>query len=350
MIPIPPSTHSQQGRSIIGFLFGLIFAAAGFGFITFLALPDLTDWQQMKSWQPAKMVVTSTRLESHSGDSTTYEAHATYRYHFNNQLFHGQRVGISTEADNIGSWQQQTYKRLRDAEQRGYTVNGWVNPAQPNESVIDREIRWGLMALKGILGGIFALVGSVVAIASLSRTKTKTTQSSTTPWIGNPKWQSNPIRSSAVSQLKGIWLFTILWNAISMPAPFLAFDEFMAGDYAVAFVLLFPIVGAGFLYFAIKKSLEWHRFGPTPLTLSPMPGSLGGKVAGHIDINLPYSESRGIEITLKCIHTYTSGSGKNRTTHNDTLRGVAIFAEACFGHPSPSKRQILNATVYAYGA
>ncbi|OOZ41091.1 hypothetical protein BOW53_04995 [Solemya pervernicosa gill symbiont] len=31
-------------------------------------------------------------------------------------------------------------------------------------------------------------------------------------------------------------------------------------------------------------------------------------------------------------------------------RGVAIFAEACFGHPSPSKRQILNATVYAYGA
>ncbi|OOZ38454.1 hypothetical protein BOW53_15550, partial [Solemya pervernicosa gill symbiont] len=31
-------------------------------------------------------------------------------------------------------------------------------------------------------------------------------------------------------------------------------------------------------------------------------------------------------------------------------RGVAIFAEACFGRPSPSKRQILNATVYAYGA
>jgi hypothetical protein len=26
------------------------------------------------------------------------------------------------------------------------------------------------------------------------------------------------------------------------------------------------------------------------------------------------------------------------------LRGVAIFAKACFGHPSPSKRQKLNAT------
>jgi hypothetical protein len=34
----------------------------------------------------------------------------------------------------------------------------------------------------------------------------------------------------------------------------------------------------------------------------------------------------------------------------DSLRGVAIFAKACFGHPSPSKRQKLNATANAFGA
>ncbi|WP_161808467.1 hypothetical protein [Methyloglobulus morosus] len=32
------------------------------------------------------------------------------------------------------------------------------------------------------------------------------------------------------------------------------------------------------------------------------------------------------------------------------FRGVAIFAKACFGHPSPSKRQKLNATAHAFGA
>jgi hypothetical protein len=32
------------------------------------------------------------------------------------------------------------------------------------------------------------------------------------------------------------------------------------------------------------------------------------------------------------------------------MRGVAIFAKACFGHPSPSKRQKLNATANAFGA
>ncbi|GFO71566.1 hypothetical protein BJAS_P1176 [Bathymodiolus japonicus methanotrophic gill symbiont] len=37
------------------------------------------------------------------------------------------------------------------------------------------------------------------------------------------------------------------------------------------------------------------------------------------------------------------------TQQNNTFRGVAIFAKACFGHPSPSKQQKLNATTYASG-
>jgi hypothetical protein len=34
----------------------------------------------------------------------------------------------------------------------------------------------------------------------------------------------------------------------------------------------------------------------------------------------------------------------------EITRGVAIFAKACFGHPSPSKQQKLNATANASGA
>ncbi len=34
---------------------------------------------------------------------------------------------------------------------------------------------------------------------------------------------------------------------------------------------------------------------------------------------------------------------------SDQARGVPIFAKAYFGHPSPSKRQKLNATAYAFG-
>ncbi|WP_263459041.1 ISAzo13-like element transposase-related protein [Bathymodiolus platifrons methanotrophic gill symbiont] len=48
-----------------------------------------------------------------------------------------------------------------------------------------------------------------------------------------------------------------------------------------------------------------------------------------------YSVSRNIVRYLLKKHEY--------------VRGVAIFAKACFGHPSPSKQQKLNATTYASG-
>jgi hypothetical protein len=46
--------------------------------------------------------------------------------------------------------------------------------------------------------------------------------------------------------------------------------------------------------------------------------------------------------------------GLNRSSYyyqnKENQRGVAIFAKACFGHPSPSKQQKLNATANAFGA
>ena len=47
-------------------------------------------------------------------------------------------------------------------------------------------------------------------------------------------------------------------------------------------------------------------------------------------------------------NTITAGE-RGPVLIQDFQRGVAIFAKACFGHPSPSKRQKLNATANAFG-
>jgi hypothetical protein len=46
-------------------------------------------------------------------------------------------------------------------------------------------------------------------------------------------------------------------------------------------------------------------------------------------------------------HLVPTQQGVGTLAPND-LRGVAIFAKACFGHPSPSKQQKLNATANAF--
>ena len=67
-----------------------------------------------------------------------------------------------------------------------------------------------------------------------------------------------------------------------------------------------------------KMRQKFLFFGATPFTPSPLIGQVGGHVGGRIDIAQPW-EKRHLEITLSCIHTYSSGSGKNSTTHRDIL-------------------------------
>ncbi|WP_330359763.1 DNA polymerase Y family protein [Solemya pervernicosa gill symbiont] len=69
------------------------------------------------------------------------------------------------------------------------------------------------------------------------------------------------------------------------------------------------------------------------------------KSVGHGKVVPPNTRERTV---LETYLLHMSEKVAARLRRHD--RGVAIFAEACFGHPSPSKRQILNATVYAYGA
>ncbi|VAW72909.1 hypothetical protein MNBD_GAMMA15-409 [hydrothermal vent metagenome] len=114
------------------------------------------------------------------------------------------------------------------------------------------------------------------------------------------------------------WGISLFWNAISFPAAIAALPEIMEKqEYKALAVLVFPLIGLGLLYWAIKKTLQWRRFGFTPLTMDPYPGSIAGQVGGHIRINCTYQPQQIFKITLACVYSYISGSGKNRSRKED---------------------------------
>jgi hypothetical protein len=92
--------------------------------------------------------------------------------------------------------------------------------------------------------------------------------------------------------------------------------------------LLFPIVGIGLLIWAVRRTKEWTRFGAAPVTLDPFPGSIGGHVGGTIDLKLPYDSSNQFELSLTNIHSYVSGSGKNRSQREKALWQDSTIAHA----------------------
>ncbi len=136
-------------------------------------------------------------------------------------------------------------------------------------------------------------------------------------WQSRKGWESAVIRSNVGKGVLFFWIFAVFWNAISFPVASVVPRELAQENYIVLIALLFPVAGLVLIYQALRRSLEWRRFGRVLLTMDPFPGAIGGHVGGQIQVrNLDYrraSEAETLTMTLECVYSYVSGSGKNRS-------------------------------------
>ena len=317
---------------IFATLFALPFAGVGVWMLWSIGSTIHDAWR-MSDWVQVEATLTSGGYETHSGDdSDTHEAYAEYYYTYQGRRFTADRVGLSSGADNIGSYQEEIGRNLRAAHARGEAILVYVNPGNPTEAVIDRGIRWGLLGFKSIFLIVFGGVGFGIIIAVWRAAPDKNKEDlvyTDKPWLLNDDWQTNTIRSTSKASMWGAWVFAIFWNAISSITPFIAYEEIVEKQNYIALIaLVFPLVGIGLLVWAIRRTLEWRRFGPAPIMMDPFPGSIGGHVGGTIDVNLPFDPNARFRLTLTNIHSYESGSGKNRSQKEKALWQDAIVAHA----------------------
>jgi Protein of unknown function (DUF3592) len=321
----------MKGRLFLS-LFALPFFGVGVWMLWSVSSTFHDAWQ-MQSWVPVEARLGKAGYETHSGDdSDTYEAYAQYSYDYLGRSYHGHRVSLGSGADNIGDYQQDMGRRLQRASERGAPITVYVDPQRPSHSIIDRSLRWGLLGFKSIFVVVFGGVGLGLLIAAWRAPKEKDTsapQYADRPWLLNDDWQTATIRSGSRASMWGAWIFAALWNAISAPIPFLAWREIVERhNYLVFIALLFPLVGIGLLIWAIRRTLEWRRFGAAPVTLDPFPGSIGGHVGGTIDLNLPLDPAAKFRVTLTNIHSYETGSGDNRSRSEKAKWQDAVVAHA----------------------
>ncbi len=311
----------MKGRILVS-LFALPFFSVGVWMLWSVSSTLFEAWQ-MRSWVPAEARVLSAGYTTNSGDSDTWEAYAQYTYSYGGAYYTADRVNISSGGDNIGDYQRDTGNRLSGAKSRGEPITVYVDPDNPHRAIIDRNVRWGLMGFKSIFLFVFGGVGLGLLIAAWRAPKEKDKslpEYVSSPWLLNDKWQTPTIWSSSKMTMWAAWGFAAFWNLISSVTPFLAYREVVEKQNYIALVaLLFPLIGIGLIAWAIKRTLEWRRFGPAPVTLDPFPGSIGGHVGGTIDLNLPYDASARFDLTLTNIHHYVSGSGKSRSRKEKAL-------------------------------
>jgi len=317
----------KSNRRAVVFLliFALPFAGGG-TFVGYLAGSMLVDWVQAQSWDEVPARILSTDLDvNHGDDSTTYKVSAVYEYSYMGESFTSDVVSFGFGSDNIGSFHQDKHAELRAYVASGERFRCFVNPSDPSEAVLYRELRWGLLGLQVVFALVFALVGYGLMFAAVygsrlvkEAEKLKESQPEQ-PWLWEKEWAAGRIQAGSKGKMIGALIFATLWNLISAPVLFFVPGEVADGNNLALIALIFPAVGALLATWAVYAVLQWRKFGNSTFEMHSNPGVLGGYLEGRIHTNIRTRPEGGYRLTLNCTRLETSGSGKNRSSTTRVL-------------------------------
>ena len=139
------------------------------------------------------------------------------------------------------------------------------------------------------------------------------------PWLARQDWASRRLEDENSSNAWAFFGFTVFWNLFSWGIAYLFVRQDDQSGMARFFVLLFPGVGAILLVCVIYVLLRRRRYGVPVLELATLPAPVGRALAGLVRTRAVFDPAGGFVVKLRCVNRTVTGSGKNRSTREDTL-------------------------------
>jgi len=154
----PVKGRDRLVMSGVCLVFGLAFAAVVVFSVIGLAV-ELSGWFGGRSWQPAMAEIVDTELRRTGKKGGTTYASANYRYGVNGVDYNGSRLGWN---DSIwiafSDWHEEVHEDLLAAKNAGRRAMIWYDPANHAMSVVDRDLRVGVLVFLLPLGLFFSAV------------------------------------------------------------------------------------------------------------------------------------------------------------------------------------------------
>ena len=321
MIPVQKTSLFPANRVVLALFFS-VFLLMGCGFTYFIAIRPLAQNIAARQWMTVPCRVLSSEVKSHSdSDGTTYSAEIAYAYQVGGKEYRSNRYRFL----RMSSSRREANVVARYAP--GSKSVCFVNPKNPSEAVLDREI--GSAAWFGLIPLVFVVVGLVGVIGAIRSGKKKVggglvdgaNPNVSQPWTLRPDWAAGRILSSTKKAMLGIWFFAGVWNLISLPIAGMVLSQHVIqkGNYGPAFVLLFPVIGMGLLYWAVTLTRRWLRFGESVFEMVCVPGAIGGALAGTIRPSRPFRAQGPVKLRLSCIARTTSSNGSDGSSTNERI-------------------------------
>ena len=260
------------------------------------------------------------------GKSTSYQATAEYTYLYGGRQYQGNRVGLTGGSDNIGSFQKNAFRELSQYQRSGRPFRCYVNPAQPEEVLLYREMRWEMAAFQMIFVLVFGGVGFGMMLGGFAAYTKERARAALavahpqSPWMWKADWAAGQIVSSTKTAMWTALAIAAFWNLISAPLWVVLPDEIVhKGNRWALLGLLFPAIGFVLVGWAVFCILRWLKYGQSVFQMADVPGCIGGQLAGVVRTSAKVRPEDGFHLSLRCVRRITTGSGKQRHTSETVL-------------------------------
>lgn len=284
-------------------LFLLPFATVGV-IMGFRMVWHVWFWMEAQSWVECPAFIDHVELQVHSDEGTTYNTSALYRYQYQGVQHSGTRVWFSSNSDS-GSFHQNAYRQLLDHQQSAKPFRCFVDPDEPNQSVLYRELRPSLLWFYSVFLTAFGGVGIgglyvVFRHAGHARNvRAEAERFPDEPW----KWEAATASGQffPAKQWLSYLVGAVLFNLIAVPGSLFLFLERGRPNWALGILLLFAAVGLWLAWQAIQRILQKRRYGEFHLQIEPWPYFIGEPLQGTLQFPGMYPGSRELIFELRVL-------------------------------------------------
>jgi hypothetical protein len=310
-----------------GVLFGLLFIFAGIAVGVFLYFPSIASCWSARGWEEVPCWIETAELKTthNSKGGMSYHVDAGYRYEFDRHRYHGDQVSFFGGSDNMGDFQEHAFQQIQAFEGKDRSFHCFVNPAKPEEAVLFRDLRWGLLLTLSIFPTLFPLAGFLISIGSWvqsrreAQIKRLTAQHPGEPWRWRHEWAGDAIQASkdGLPLILGVagWILVV-----QLP---LALAVIFGGEVAkstLALLALLPAVLALIpLWFVWQQMRSRRVFGKPRLQIKQLPLSPGRALAGVLQFDHELSPLSTISVRVLCQRQITRSRGNSRSTAKETI-------------------------------
>lgn len=336
MLALAKNDRTSPGCAAV---LGIPFFVGGLIMIVF-GLNWWLTYYQSASWVRTPATILSLEWKIHRGSKggTSYSVACVYRYRFGEREFTSDRLTVERGSSGGYGFQRHRYDQLVRHKGRQEPFMALVNPSNPREAILFREVGSGMCILPSMglflafLGGSLA-GGGIQGVNRQRRRKALLADNPGRPWRAEIQWAHFEVAASSRTELVQIWSTGLAFSVL-IGGLILSFTV-NSRDPAVASVVfgLLSLVAVVFLAYGGYYTLRYLKYGNPELVLAQMPLVPGGSLTALLRIKKHLITEHGVECTLKCLSKRTTGSGKSRHTtvtplHTQTITATRDLAKS----------------------